>query len=61
MYWLAPFSYATFGVPPSPDRFHWWLLNDVLRWQFIPEIAIILTAAVLFFRGGYRDLFPRIR
>ncbi len=56
-YWLAPFSWAPFRLVTVPDRYSWWLLNNVFHWSFLFEIAIIAAAAVVFFRGGWRDLF----
>jgi len=55
---FAPFSWKIFNlIPPPPGQYGWWLLNHITNPAFFLEIAIVITAAIIFFRGGYKDLF----
>ncbi len=57
IYWLAPFSWTPIHIISIPSHHAWWLADHVLHWSFLFEIGIIVAAAIIFFRGGYRDLF----
>jgi inner membrane protein len=57
IYWLAPFSWMRISVIEIPPTHTFWLWDSVLHWSFPIELVIITAAAVVFFRGGWRDLF----
>jgi hypothetical protein len=57
MYWLAPLSWTPIHLITIPTQRAWWVADFVLHWSFVFEVAIIASAAIVFFRGGCRELF----
>jgi hypothetical protein len=57
IYWLAPISRVRVSIIDIPDTHTFWLWNSVFHWSFVIELTIIAAAAIVFFRGGWRQLF----
>jgi inner membrane protein len=53
--WLYPYDTGRAALIDVPARFDWWVLNFVLHWSFVLEIAILAWA------GSEVDVPRRIR
>ncbi len=47
--WFFPFSKQSFAIFEVPERYDSWILNFVLHWSFILELAILVYALIIFF------------
>ena len=57
--WMHPFSTRSFQLFFIPSVYGFWVWNFVLHWTFLFEIALIISAVVLFVRErmpGAREL-----
>ncbi len=57
VYWLAPFSAAGFNVFKVADVHLWWVENYTSHWTFLIEIAIVMSAGVIFLRVKETTLY----
>lgn len=48
--WLKPFSPLEIQLFHVPAIYDWWVWNFVLHWTFWLELAIIVVAAIIFWR-----------
>lgn len=48
VYWLAPFSQASFTLIRIPAVYSWWVWNVILHWTFLLEIGMCIVAGKMF-------------
>jgi inner membrane protein len=51
IYWLYPFSVASFKFFDVPNRYDFWVFNFIFHWSFLFEILVIVWALIVMMKS----------